>query len=194
MTIETKEIGIDTGIGIGTFHNTEYVDGAIRLKQINTNKIDTPIYEMEGYWESEVIDLVDKFKEYDTVALARTQEIRDVYSIETRVSDDGINFDEYQATTPESRVQSTMKRYIQVRINFFAGMNEEEYAIVDFNSSEDKNEWDNNEFIETDGSLKLKKDYEFSMNSDESWADEGVLHRKKIVRSEWKKIDSIGIE
>src|SRR5690625_3674326 len=104
--IETKEIGIDMGIGIGTFVNTEYVNDAIQLKRKEGNINNKPIYEMERYWESEVVDLVDKFREYDNIALAKTQEVKDIYSIETRVSDDGINFEEYVATTPDSKVQS----------------------------------------------------------------------------------------
>lgn len=191
--IETKEIGIDTGIGIGAFVNTEYVNDTIQLKRKEGNINNKPVYEMEGYWESEIIDLVDNFREYDNVALAKTQEIKDIYSIETRVSDDGVNFEEYTATTPDGKIQSEMKRYIQIKINFFAGMTREDVEVASFNSLETVDKWENTDYIDTSNGLRLKRDYEFDMSVDTTWNDEGSLHRKPVKKSEWQKINSIGV-
>lgn len=194
QVVETKEIGIDTGIGVGIYHNTEFVDGKIQLKKVSKTDTGKPVYEMNGYWESEVIDLVDKFKEYDRIALSKLQEITDVYSIMTRTSSDGITFDEYIATTPEGKIQSETKRYIQVKVNLFAGLSNESDLVSDFTSPSAIEDWENNKFIETDGVLKLKKEYQLEMNKDNTWADEGSLHRKLIKKENWKKIDSIGVE
>lgn len=188
-TTETKEIGIDTGIGIGTFYNTEYIDGFIQL----IKKDSSSTYVMEGYWESEIIDLVDRFKEYDSVALDKMQQSKDVHSILTRVSDDGISFDNYVATTPEGKIQSEMKRFIQIKINFYAGLTDENILVSDFNSPEDINNLENNQFVEAKQGLKIKREYECQMNKDSNWNEEGSLHRKVIKKSEWKKIDSIGV-
>lgn len=192
MITETKTIGIDTGLGIGTFHNTEYVDGSIRLKVVDTDNNHNPVYAMEGYWESEIIDLVDKFKDYDTVALSKTQESKDVISIETRVSDDGINFTDYQSVSEENKIQSETKRYIQIKINFFAGMNKKEYTLFNFDSPDEIDNWNNSEFVDMTNGLRLKRNYELEM-SRELWNDEGSLHSFKVSRNDWKKVDSLNI-
>lgn len=192
--IETKEIGIDIGVGIGTFVNTEYVNGSIQLKQKIGQINNKPVYEVKGYWESEVIDLKDRFREYKNVALKKTQKTKDICSIETRVSDDGINFDDYIPTTHDGRIQSDTKRFIQVKINFFAGLTEEFNEIAKFDSDEKTNEWENNMYIDTSNGLRLKRNYEFVMNEDSTWSEEGFLYRKKIIKEHWKKIDSLGVE
>lgn len=190
--IETREIGIDTGIGLGTYHNTEYINGNIQLRQKEVNENGKPIYSMEGHWESDIVDLVDKFKEYDNVALAKTQQTKDIYSIETRVSDDGVIFSEYQATTPEGKVQSPMKRYIQVKLNFFAGLINQVYT-TSFNTEVEAGDWRNGEFVDTSSGLKLKKDYVLPMEKDATWIEAGSLHRKLIKKEDWKQINSIGV-
>lgn len=191
---ETKEIGIDTGIDIGTYHNTEFKDGSIQLKQTAINANGKPIYAMEGYWESNIIDLIGAFKEYDTVALTKTQMTKDIYSIETRTSSDGIAFTEYQALTETSKIQSPKNRYIQVKINFFAGLNVETYIVANFNNAAEKDNWTNSEFLDTSNGLRLKRDYTWTMDVDPTWAEAGSLHRKKIKQSDWKQINSLSIE
>lgn len=42
--------------------------------------------------------------------------------------------------------------------------------------------------------LQLKRDYNYNMTQDESWADTGSLHRKAITRSEWLKIDRLDVK
>ena len=197
MNIETKEIGIDIGVGIGKFHNTEFIDGVIQLKKANKIYGDKNYYEFEGYWESKVIDLVDKFREYDRVALSKKQETRDNYVILTRVSDNGVDFDDYVATTPEGKVQSEMKRFIQIKIVFFAGLLIEEKTLHSFESENEIENWENNKYITIDSEshvLKIKKDYNSIMEKDTAWSEDGTLHRKLISRNEWKRIDSLSVD
>lgn len=191
--IETKEIGIDTGIESGTYHNTERVDGSVQLRRAGETKEGEVIYHLEGYWESEIIDLVGKFKEYDKIALSKKQGKKDKYAILTRVSSDKKNFSEYVATTPDGRVQSKMKRYIQIKLVFYAGLKNQEVLISYFNSPESVEEWANNQFVETGESLKLKKDFLYDLNKDNSWSEEGSLHRKKMDKNNWGRIDSMEI-
>jgi hypothetical protein len=193
-SIETKEIGISIGIGSGTYNNTEFVAGNIQLSKIGENNLGEPVYQSQGSWVSDVLDLVDKFKEYDKVVLSKVQDGTANYAILTRTSDDKINFSEYVATTPEGKIQSDVKRYIQIRIDFFAGFVNETLLISDFNSPTDVNKWSNNEFIETDGALKLKRNYEYEMTQDDSWKGEGSLYRQVIQATKFKRIDSISVE
>lgn len=151
----------------------------------------------EGYWESEVIDLVDKFRDYDRVALSKEQQTKDNYAILTRVSDNGIEFDDYIATTPDGKVQSEMKRFIQIRVVFFAGLLIEEKTLHSFESESEIEDWENNKYITIDSEshvLKIKRDYDLIMEKDTTWIEDGTLHRKLINRNEWKRIDSLFVE
>jgi len=193
-TVEEKEIGIPLGVDEGEYYNTEYSNGALHLKKEGETSTGEALYVREGYWISEVIDTVGKFKDYDKIAVTKIQFTKDYYKIETRTSDNGINFDGYVALTAGGNIMSVMKRYIQVKITLYAGLIEDTVVISNFNNMTDVGEWDSSEYVETDGVLKLKRDYLFKMNRDNSWTNDGYLLRKKIVRSEWKKIDRLEVE
>ena len=112
MATETKEIGITLGIGLGTYSNTEYVDGAIKLVKTLTTDLGDSIYVSEGYWESKAIDLVDKFQDFDRVVLSKVQTKSDTIGVFTRTSDDGVIFDEYISTTETGNIDSATTRHI----------------------------------------------------------------------------------
>lgn len=190
---ETKEIGIDIGIDRGVFDNTKIEDDSLILDyEVGDN--DEKIYSKEGSWTSDIVDLVDKFKEYDKVVLSKEIPDGTNYAISVRVSDDGNNFGEYTATAPDGSFLLETKRYVQVKISLFAGF-EAKIVSYDFNSEEDVNQWEDNSYIETTGgSLKLKRNYTFNMSEDTAWSEEGKLHRKLIQRNQWKKIDSLEVE
>lgn len=42
-------------------------------------------------------------------------------------------------------------------------------------------------------SVQLKRDYNYDMTKDESWTEEGSLHRKGITRDEWTRIDKLNV-
>lgn len=193
-TVETKEIGISIGIGQGNYVNTVFIEGSLKLKKASETESQQPIYEKEGYWESKVIDTVDKFREYDKIAVTKTQFTKDLYKIETRTSDNGVDFNEYISLSAGSAVLSPKKRYIQVKITLYAGYLGETFTISNFNSPSDASKFEDNTYIETDGVLKLRRNYEFMMTEDTSWIDEGSLHRKLITKSDWKRIDKLGVE
>ncbi|QJI52477.1 hypothetical protein [Psychrobacillus phage Perkons] len=195
MTIQTKEIGVSLGVDKGTFHNTNFTTGKLQLNKVGETEDLKPLYATNGYWESEVIDLVDKFKEYDKIVLSKTQFTQDFYEVLTRTSDDNSTFSEYKVVAMDGKVQSPTKRYIQIKINFEAGMISQEFLISNFNNVTDIQAWSNADLVETkDGVLKLKRDYVFPMAKDVTWSSEGSLHRKKIARNEWKKINTLGVE
>ncbi|OXS65761.1 hypothetical protein B1B04_24800 [Lysinibacillus sp. KCTC 33748] len=43
-------------------------------------------------------------------------------------------------------------------------------------------------------SLSLKRDYQYDMTMDDTWLGEGSLHRQKITREEWLKIDRFEVK
>jgi hypothetical protein len=190
-TIETKEIGISFDVGQGRFVNTEVLDGSLRLKKVGGS---SDLYEKTGYWESKVIDTVDKFREYDKIAVTKVQFTKDLYKIETRTSDDNVKFGDYIALSVGGNVLSPKKRYIQIKITLYAGLVDETTIISNFNSPTDKDLWEDNTFIETDGALKLKRNYQYNMTKDASWTEAGTLLRQPIQATKFKRIDTLNIE
>lgn len=191
--IETKEIGIDIGIDKGVFSNTKIEDDTLILDYVLDDN-DERIYRKEGSWTSEVIDLVDKFKEYDKVVLDKEIPDGANYAILVRVSDNGNDFSEYVATSPDGSFLLEPKRYVQVRIDLFAGF-DSDFVSYGFEDEQDVEQWEDSTYIETtEGSLKLKRSYSFDMNEDTSWSEDGKLHRKLIQRNQWKKINSLEVE
>ena len=63
---------------------------------------------------------------------------------------------------------------------------------VGFDNS-DANDFEPNEYVEFDGVMKLKTDYEFEMTKDTNWIGEGSLHRQKITSGVWLRIDKLGV-
>lgn len=50
-----------------------------------------------------------------------------------------------------------------------------------------------NFFESSETSLKLKRNYKYDMTLDSTWSYSGSLHRKKITRDEWVKIDKLQV-
>lgn len=195
MATETKEIGIALGVGLGTYSNTEYINGVIKLTEITTTTSGESIYSSEGYWESEVIDLVDKFQDFDKVVLSKTHMNSDTIGVFTRTSDDGISFDNYVSVTVTGNIQSNTRRYVQVKIIFYAGYELTNFTLSDFDNISDVNLFDKPYYIDSSGGvLKLKRDYNLMMTRDISWTEEGYLFRKSITKAEWLKLNKINIK
>ncbi|MEK4025530.1 hypothetical protein [Sporosarcina sp. FSL W7-1283] len=190
-TVETKEIGIALGVDKGSYIKTEYVKGKIQLKKITGSESN---FEKEGYWESEIIDIAGKFKEYDKLAVTKTQFTKDLYLIETRTSDNGVDFDPYIALSAGGSILSTKRKYIQIKITFFAGYVEENVNVDDFDSEESQGNWDSEFITVEDGNLKLKENYTYEMTKDATWTQEGTLFRQPIQNTKFKKINSLNIE
>lgn len=190
-TVETKEIGISFGVDKGKYVNTEYINGSITLKKADGSSTD---FEKEGYWQSDIIDIVGKFKEYDKIALTKTQFTKDLYLVETRTSDDGLIFDPYIALSVGGHILSTKRRYIQIKITFYAGELEENITVDDFATVASLDNWDSDYITVDAGTLKLKTDYAYSMTKDDTWVNEGTLFRQPVQKSKFEQINTLGIE
>lgn len=191
--IEKKKIGLPLGSSGGTFYNTYYdnTDNSIKLSVAKLDGNGNPVYEEEGYWISDKINLQDKFKDYEKVFTTHVDNGSSHIVIQTRTSSDGINWDNWTPIAMDGTIQSETKQYIQVKIIFYAGFVTDVYLISDFDNEDEKKLFEDNTFIDTANGLRLKREYEFDMELDESWNDEGSLHRKLISRDEWMRIDKI---
>lgn len=187
--IETEEIGLKIELS-GTHKNTEIdATGKLILKAIDTDGSGKPVYSDEGTWISDVIDLQDNFADFDKVFTTNTDNGSSSIAILTRVSDDSVNWSDWVAVAYDGAIQSETKQFIQIRVDFFAGFETDTYEV-------DKQEYvDSNKFttLDENKSLRLKREYEFDMTLDNTWTGEGSLHRKKITRDEWLRIDKMNV-
>lgn len=189
--IETKEIGFAVGVN-GTHHNTIYdeISKTIQLAVSGQDDNGNKVYFNEGYWISETINLGDKFLDYEKLFITNVDNSGSSVSAETRVSNDGVTFGEWSPIAADGNIQSETMQYIQIKVNFFAAVSVQSIVISNFKSSLDSNLFDSN-YIDTSNGLKLKRNYNFNMEKDSSWIEEGSIHRKKITRDEWIRIDKL---
>lgn len=191
--LEKKEIGLQIGVE-GTHKNTLInEDGHLSLKIIDIDGSGNPIYAEEGEWISNVINLEDKFQSFEKVFANETHNGVSTTAILTRVSDNSMDWSEWIAVAEDGTIQSETKQYIQVKIKLFAGFVTDIFLVSDFDNAEHINLFTPNNFIETSNGLRLKRDYKFDMNLDTNWSEEGSLHRKKITRDEWLRIDKMNV-
>lgn len=194
--LEVKEIGLAIGTS-GTHENTFYDETTKSIKLVKTVESDgdgKPLYEEFGQWTSDVVNLEDNFNDFQKVFAKNTDEGTSHIVIQTRVSDDGIQFDEWIPLAEDGTIQSETKQYVQVRIQFYAGLVPKEQIVSDFNKTANASLFDDTTFIDTTNGLRLKRDHPMDMEADTSWTDEGSIRRVKIHRDDWIRIDGISVD
>lgn len=120
--LEHKEIGLPIGVS-GTHNNTEIdsATGYLRLVQVDTDGQGNPVYAEEGTWVSDVINLEDKFHDFEKVFASNIDNGTSSFAILTRVSDNNIDWSDWVAVGYDGAILSDTKQYIQVRVDLFAG-------------------------------------------------------------------------
>ena len=183
--LQKKEIGLSIGIS-GTHRNTEIdeVTGHLRLAQVDVDGSGNPIYAEKGTWISKVINLEDKFLDFEKVVTTHITNGASSFTISTRTSDNSMDWSEWTAIAVDGTIQSDTKQYIQVKIDLFAGFVTDNFKISN-------SDFEINEFVEASNSLRLKREYQQDMTLDSKWTDVGSLHRKKITREDWVRIDRL---
>lgn len=191
--IEQKDIGLSIGTS-GTFNDTELTeDGKVRLKVLGTTDSGATYYASEGEWISDIINIGDKFKEFGKLFTSHVEEGTSSIKIYSRTSDNGTKFDPWVEVLADGTIQSEKRIFIQVRIVFIAGKLVETITFGDITKPENVSLFSENKYIETNGSLKLKRNYQQDMTLDSTWTGEGSLHRIKVSRDEWIRIDNLNI-
>lgn len=139
--LEKKEIGLPIGIS-GTHNNTEInkSTGFLQLIEVDTDSQGKSIYAEQGSWTSDVIDLEDKFQDFDKVFTINTNNGSSSFAVLTRVSDNGRDWTDWIAIAEDGAIQSDTKQYIQVRIDLFAGFVTDEFVIA-------KSDFEKNEYV-----------------------------------------------
>jgi len=121
--IEQKTIGLQID-KTGTFINTELVNDNIQLKQAEEG-----IYYEEGGWISSIVDIGDNFQSYGKLFIAQVNTNDSKIITMTKTSSDGINFNQWETVLEDGTIKSEKKRFIQVQIKLFAGVEGKEYLL-----------------------------------------------------------------
>lgn len=189
----THSIGLVIDITKGAHDNTEIFNGKLRLRKTGEDYTSTNVYVNSGFWLSEKIDLVDKYNSLENLAISSIVNGSSTYKAFTRTSDDSITWDNYvEINYINGKMMSVPKRFIQIRIEFIGGKQTKTDTVHDFDGGKSAL-FVNNKFIKLDGNLQLRKEYSDNMTLDTTWSDTGFLFRKKISRTDFKKVNSISI-
>ncbi|MFJ7918085.1 MULTISPECIES: hypothetical protein [unclassified Lysinibacillus] len=140
--LERKEIGLPIGVS-GTHNNTEInkSTGHLQLMQVDVDGQGNPVYTEQGSWTSDVVDLGDKFKDFEKVFTTNTNIGASSFAVLTRVSDNNRDWSDWTAIAMDGAIQSDTKQFIQIRIDLFAGFVTDEFIIT-------KSDFEVNPFVE----------------------------------------------
>ncbi|MED4883924.1 hypothetical protein [Bacillus smithii] len=187
------DVGIPIDLTRGVFNNVEFINGKLQLSEKEILPNGKKRYYEFGFWESEVIDLIDKFKDFDKIVANIIRYTNDQITIYTRTSNDGLSWTPYTPLNADNTIASPIGRYIQIKVSFTAGITDKVMTVYDFTNSESVN-FQNNDKVIFDGSLKLKTQYADTMTVDTSFTDTGTLLRKTINKNQFKSIESIKVQ
>ncbi|MEQ6356562.1 hypothetical protein ABNX05_18220 [Lysinibacillus sp. M3] len=192
--VEIKDFIIDFTSPNGNFNKTSY-DGSLHLKVSKVDNSGKPIYEEEGVYYSDIIDLKDKFKKFDKVVATFTNSgvnQPSSFTIETRSGASAYTLGEWVAVAPTTNeIKSTINRFIQVRFIFKSGYEYEDEVLSDFNSENDALLFNGNtSLIDTTNGLSLKRNHKIKVAKTFDWQGIGTLGTYVFKESEWRRFDS----
>ena len=175
----------------GDLNNRHLIDNVVLYEE-------KTIYFSTGTYESPVLDLGDNFKN-----IVKIDQIIDIPSVTTgqtaasvklytSTSSDNVTFSDWQPANPDGTIVSPSARYIKVKAELVGGGEVQEKTIYDFTSTETSN-FETNDKVVFDGSLKLKTTYTDNMTVDDSFTDTGTLLRKTIDKTQFKAIEKIEV-
>lgn len=154
------------------------------------DKITHALYEY-GEWESEIIDLVDKYTSLNK--LLRTQNIMDGASIVvmTKTSEDLNMWTPYVPVNSDGTVSSPKARYARVKIRVYAGKSRQPTEVEGFSGNID---YDKSEFLQTNtGTTKINNTKRHEFQRDETYSGGGFVYKTKLFSDTRKQLDKIRI-
>lgn len=193
MPLQT--IGFPIDLSKGSHLNTEYKEERIQLKELGLTNTGKTIYATHGEWVSDVVDIQDEYNSLENLAMSTVVATNgSTYNAYTRTSKNGVLWEEYRLVEESTgAMTSTKNKFVQIKLEFIGKKEKVDFIAETFSKNTSKNSYIDNGYIDIDEGLKLKRNYDYKMVEDSSWKDEGFLLRKKIKKSDLKKIDSLAI-
>jgi len=149
-------------------------------------------YASSGVFESDIIDLSQYVRQIGSVTNVSTIPTETTANIYTSTSNDYVNFSDWSLVDVNGNITSPQRRYIKVKIELI-GDNKIYNTIVNGFTEAEKTQFEENSYIDFDGSLKLKTTYEEQLEKDLSWTYDGALFRKSIDVSNFKTIEKFKV-
>jgi hypothetical protein len=182
----TQDVGVGLNLQSGTYYKTSYVNGALQLNYLGKDPLGNDYYEKFGTWESDTIILGDNVNSFKRIAKILT--VSGSYKIFTSSSLDGLAWTNYVEVSANFDILSPMGKYVKVKVELYAPTNDITYDVDTFST----NKW-NNQYLDVQGDLKLKKSYSEIGVRNTTWSESGTVHVKRIEKTKFKKIDSINV-
>lgn len=181
----TQDIQFNIDFSTGQHSNTIFKNGRLQLQEIGVDNLNQIVYVDSGYWVSDIIQFADKFKEYKPFQFTLEQDTGTSYKISVSSSDDLITWSDYIEIDDQNTISNQVSNYIRIKIELFASKNLSEMLV-------DHSKYENN-FVNISNGLRIKRDYDYDMALDSNWNEEGSLHRRKITRNDWTRVDRLNV-
>lgn len=185
----TQEIGIPIDLTRGTFVNTEIKNGKLQLREVSIDDDGNSIFVDAGYWESEMIDIKDKFTAFIKVTKDIIIKGKGTYKIFTQSSTDSIAWTDYvEINYADGSILSPVGLFARIKIEITAKRINSTRTVDDFN---EKGKYTNDYLNTSNGYLEFKKNYVLGGVKDEIWTNEGKVFSSLVKRTKFKKINSL---
>lgn len=145
-----------------------------------------------GVAEYGPFDLGFHFREIISLSIIKNIPHGTDIKIYTSTSNDYVNYSDWSLVDEDGNITSPQGRYVKIKVELIGNQVEVERILNDFNESE-SNQFQTDNQVIFDGSLRLKTEYIEPMNLDLSWGGEGKLFKQTIRKSDFKKIESIEV-
>ncbi|GIP32594.1 discoidin domain-containing protein [Paenibacillus sp. J2TS4] len=150
------------------------------------------LYRSSGTMEFPKIDLGQFYREIKSISSIKNLPEGSNVKVYTSTSNDNINFSEFSLVDSEGLITSPQGRYIKVKLELIGKQSESQIVQNEFTESE-TSQFEQDEQLIFDGSLRLRTDYVNNMHQDLSWQYKGEIFRKSIGKTDFRKIDKIRI-
>ncbi|OME55363.1 hypothetical protein BSK59_12855 [Paenibacillus odorifer] len=184
----TQEIGIPIEFEKGTFNNTVFLNGKLQLVELAKDDNNQIIYAPEGYWISETIRVADKVTSFKYIA--KNIVGNGSYKIYTSSSPDGFEWTDWaEVNAADGKINSPVGYYAKIKIFINATLSNISITVDNFETS---GKYINSFINSSNGVLELKKTYITPFVKSSS-VSEGSLSKAQVMKTQFKKIDSINI-
>ncbi|MCR8641564.1 discoidin domain-containing protein [Paenibacillus sp. N1-5-1-14] len=150
-------------------------------------------YSPSGTIEFPSIDLGSHFKQINSISAIKNIPEATSLKIFTSTSRNNITYSDFSLLNNDTGlITSPQGRYIKIKVEFLGDTKIIDKVINDFFVGEES-QFQHNDLIMFDGSLRLKINYSNEMIRDISWSEEGKLFRKPLNKTKLKKINTIRV-
>lgn len=171
----------------GILFNTVFTGDAIQLLTQEDSA-----FPATGSYETSIIDLGDNFKELKKIERTLNEPEGCAITWLTATSNDGTSFSEYVLLNSDNTIASPSARYVKIKAELMAKKEIKETVVHEF-LEEERNAFQENNFLVWDGSVKLKTSYKEEMEIDSSFIETGTLLKRTISKMEFKEITKIEV-